>query len=96
MLAAQLKGPCRIAGSPPDGCGGYRGPPLCSRRSGIGFEIAYVDAILAAIRREAPLRATQDGKVAGHIDSSLLADDMRLDRFQDEPMVFREPSKIRL
>jgi hypothetical protein len=64
--------------------------------SEIGFKIAHVNAILAANRREAPLRATQDGEVAGHIDSTLLADDMRLDRFQNEPMLFRESSKIRL
>ena len=43
-----------------------------------------------------PLRAPQNGEVTDHINSVLLANDVGLEPFNNEPVTFREPSKVTL
>jgi hypothetical protein len=42
-----------------------------------------------------PLPALQNGEIAGHVDTTFLADEMRLDRFHQEPVIVRESLQIR-
>ena len=62
----------------------------------ITFVVASQYPILPSLVVVRQRPATQYGEVAGHVDSILLADDVRLDRFHGEPMVFRKSSEIRL